>query len=48
MFVVVTDDMAWAEQNLNIPGMRVAFLGHTEVTRKGRVVFYLKFSGIFS
>eukprot|EP00092_Neocalanus_flemingeri_P034291 GFUD01037291.1.p1 GENE.GFUD01037291.1~~GFUD01037291.1.p1 ORF type:complete len:422 (-),score=59.72 GFUD01037291.1:46-1311(-) len=34
IFVVVTDDMEWAESNLNFPGMQVAFIGHNIVLQK--------------
>ena len=29
IFVVVSDDLAWAQQHMAVPGLRVAFLGNT-------------------
>ena len=34
IFVIVTDDMIWAQTNLNFPGIQVAFLGHSKVLEK--------------
>ena len=34
IFVVVTDDMEWAQNNIDFPDMQVAFLGHNSVLEK--------------
>jgi len=34
IFVVVTDDMEWAKENIDFPAMQVAFLGHDSVLEK--------------
>ena len=34
IFIIVTDDMEWAETNLMFPGLQVAFAGHSKVLQK--------------
>ena len=34
LFVVVTDDMAWARKNLDFPDLAVAFLGNSAILQK--------------
>ena len=34
IFIIVTDDMEWAETNLQFPGLQVAFTGHKKVLQK--------------
>ena len=34
IFILVTDDMEWAESNLMFPGLQVVFAGHKEVLEK--------------
>ena len=34
IFVVVTDDMEWARDNIKFPGVQIAYLGHSQVLEK--------------